>query len=155
MIFDSARPYDPILGYDALGVGAGRGNETIVVDNNNPTNLTRYQGKSNAGMVQDCLAANTCHELPFDSFRGDPFFQLDTRVSKIIKPGERSRLELLTQLFNLTNRANFGNNFDGNVNDFSANRTKNTFMQPIGYINPSSMVIPRAFSAEFGFRFSF
>ncbi len=155
MIFGSARPYNPILGYDALGVGAGRGNETIVVDNSNPTNLTRYQGKSNAAAVQACLAANTCHEVGFDAFRGDPFFQLDTRVSKIIKIGERANLELLTQLFNLTNRANFGNNFDGNVNDFSANPAKNTFMQPIGYINPSSTVIPRAFSAEFGFRFSF
>lgn len=155
MIFGSARPYNPILGYDALGVGAGRGNETIVVDNSNPTNLTRYQGKSNAAAVRACLAANTCHEVGFDAFRGDPFFQLDTRISKIIKIGERSNLELLTQLFNLTNRANFGNNFDGNVNDFSTNPAKNTFMQPIGYINPSSTVIPRAFSAEFGFRFSF
>ncbi|HEV2963159.1 MAG TPA: TonB-dependent receptor [Candidatus Angelobacter sp.] len=155
MIFGSSRPYNPILGYDALGVGAGRGNEPIVVDNSNPTNLTRYQGKANAAAVRTCLAANTCREVGFDAFRGDPFFQLDTRVSKIIKLGERTRLELLTQLFNLTNRANFGNNFDGNVNDFSPNPAKNTFMQPIGYINPSSTVIPRAFSAEFGFRFSF
>jgi hypothetical protein len=155
MIFGSSRPYNPILGYDALGVGTGRGNETIVVDNSDPTNLTRYQGKANASLVRSCLAAGTCHELGFDAFRGDPFFQLDTRISKTIKLGERQRLELLTQLFNLTNRANFGNNFDGNVNDFSANPAKNTFQQPVGYINPSSTVIPRAFSAEFGFRYSF
>ena len=150
MIFGSARPYNPILGYDALGVGSGRGNEPIVVDNNAPTNLTRYKGSSNASAVRACLAANTCHEVGFDAFRGAPFFQLDTRVSKTIKLGEKSRLELLTQLFNLTNRANFGNNFDGNLNNFST-----SFRQPVGYINPSSTVIPRAFGAEFGFRFSF
>jgi len=126
-----------------------------VVDNSNPTNLTRYQGKGNAAAVQACLAANACHEVGFDAFRGDPFFQLDTRVSKIIKIGEHSSLELLTQLFNLTNRANYIDSAAGNENDISANPTKNTFMQPIGYINPSSTVIPRAFSAEFGFRFSF
>jgi hypothetical protein len=77
---------------------------------------------------------------------------LDTRISKTIKLGERPRLELMTQLFNLTNRANFGNNFDGNLTNLHAG---GTFEQHVGFINPSNTNIPRAFAAEFGFRFSF
>jgi hypothetical protein len=153
--FGSARPYNGILGYDALGVGAGRGNETIVVDNNDPNNLTKYKGSSNAVAVRACLAAGTCHEIGFDAFRGSPFFQLDSRISKTFKFGERTRLDLITQLYNLTNRANYGNDYDGSIADFNVDPTKNKFQKPAGYINPSSSLIPRAFAAEFGFRFSF
>jgi hypothetical protein len=149
MIFGSARPYNGITGSDTLGVGSGRGNETIIVPNSDPNNLTALAGSSSADL-RACLAAATCHEIGFDALRGDPFFQLDTRVSKTFKLGERSNLELISQLFNLTNRANFGNNFDGNVRDAGK-----TFLQPVGFINPSSTVIPRAFGAEFGARFSF
>jgi hypothetical protein len=153
--FGSARPYNGILGYDALGVGAGRGNETIVVNNSDPTNLTAFKGKANAAAVRACLAAATCHEIGFDAFRGSPFFELDTRISKTFQFGEKARLELMTQLFNLTNRANYGGDYDGNLNDFNSNPALNTFQKPAGYINPSSTTIPRAFAAEFGFRFSF
>jgi len=147
--FGSARPYNGILGFDALGVGTGRGNETIVVNNNTPTVLNTFQSASGA-TVRACLAAGTCHEVGFDHFRGDPFFELDTRISKTFKLGEKPQLEIMANLFNLTNRANFGNNFDGNLQDFGG-----TFLQPIGFINPNNTNIPRTFGAEFGFRFSF
>jgi hypothetical protein len=146
----SARPYNDIMGYDLYQVGAGRGNATIVVNNSTPSVLNSFKGSANRAAAQACLAAGNCHELGFDAFRGAAFFELDTRISRVFKFKERSRLEIMTQLYNLTNRANFGNNFDGNLGDFST-----TFQQPIGYINPSSTTIPRAFSAEFGARFTF
>lgn len=154
MIFGSARPYDPIQGIDVMGVGTGRGNANIVVNNNAPTDYTALAGAS-AGTLRACLAANTCHFVGFDAFRGTPFFQLDTRISKTFKVGERVKIQALTQLFNMTNRANFGNNFDGNVQGFSTTPADNTFQKPLGYINPSSSTIPRAFAAEFGFKVNF
>jgi hypothetical protein len=52
------------------------------------------------------------------------------------------------QAFNLTNHANYGNNFGNQVDDPS-------FRQPVGFINPTSSLLPRAFTGEFGARFSF
>jgi len=147
MIFGSARPYDSNIGY-TLGFGSGFGVANIVVDNSDPNNLTKYKGSANAAAVRACLAAGTCHFLGFDSFRGSPFFQLDSRVSKTIKIKEKMKVEALAQLFNMTNRANFGNNYSGNL-------ASSSFQKPIGYINPSSSLIPRAFAAEFGFKFNF
>jgi hypothetical protein len=154
--YGSARPYDSNLGTN-LGFGSGIGVPNIVVNNSDPTNLTAYQVGSvpNATLrsnIQACLAAKTCHFLGFDSLRGSPFFEVDTRISKTIKLGEKARVEALTQLFNLTNRANFGNNYDGNLSDLTAT---GTFGKPLGFINPANTNIPRAFAAEFGFRFTF
>jgi len=48
----------------------------------------------------------------------------------------------------LTNRANFGGNYNNNI------RTSN-FGTPKGFITPSSVVIPQFFSGEAGFTFRF
>jgi len=80
--------------------------------------------------------------------RGDPYFNMDVRLAKNIKLGEQRRLQLAWQAFNLFNHANYGNNFDNVVQDA-------TFARPIGFINPTSSVLPRAFTAEFGARFTF
>jgi hypothetical protein len=85
---------------------------------------------------------------PVDSLRGDPFFQLDTRLSKNFKLGETRNLQIIAQAFNLTNRANYGNDFDGTVGS-------PTFSQPVGFVNPTSTNIPRSLAGEFGFRFTF
>jgi hypothetical protein len=53
------------------------------------------------------------------------------------------------QAFNLFNHANYGNNFDTAVQDTGV------FARPIGFINPNSTVLPRAFTGEFGARFTF
>jgi hypothetical protein len=80
--------------------------------------------------------------------RGDPYFNVDARVAKNIKLGEGRILQLAFQGFNLFNHANYGNNFDNVVQD-------STFGRPVGFINPTSSVLPRSFSAEFGARFTF
>ena len=78
---------------------------------------------------------------------------MDTRISKEFKLGERARLGLLSQFFDLTNRANFGNNYDGNLQDLGV---ANGFGQPQpGYITPSGVTVPHAFRAEFGAEFRF
>jgi outer membrane receptor protein involved in Fe transport len=52
---------------------------------------------------------------PYNSRRGTPTFTLDARLTKFFPlPRERS-VELLFEVFNITNRANFGGFFVGNI----------------------------------------
>jgi len=88
----------------------------------------------------------------YDPLRGDPFFELDMRLAKNIKFGESMKLQLVAQAFNLTNRANYGNNF-GVGGSSVADPT--TFNHPIGFINPSSTIVPRSVWGELGVRFTF
>jgi hypothetical protein len=89
-----------------------------------------------------------CQIAKYDPLRGDAFFQLDTRLSKNIKIREGMNLQLVAQAFNLTNRANYGNNFGLDI-------SSSTFGHPIGFINPTSTYQPRSLLSEFGVRFTF
>ena len=82
------------------------------------------------------------------SLRGRPFSQVDMRISKNWKFGEKAKLETMFQMFNLLNHANFGNNFNGTAGSSS-------FGTPNGFINPSSSNVAHAFIGEFGVRFTF
>jgi outer membrane receptor protein involved in Fe transport len=109
--------------------------------------------------LQNCFYGNCVNQLgvplspltisKYDPLRGDPFFELDMRLAKNIKFGDRMNLQLMAQAFNLTNRANYGNNFGLNVAD------PTTFAHPVGFINPASTIIPRALWGEMGVRFTF
>jgi hypothetical protein len=129
---------------DTLGFRTGLDNHQVVVPNGDQTNTQYMVGKA----AQTCYFAGQCHLVPYDARRGDPFFQLDTRLAKNIRLGERRNLQIVAQAFNLTNRANYGNDFDTTV-------TSATFGKPAGFINPTSTNIPRSLSGEFGFRFTF
>ena len=85
----------------------------------------------------------------YDPLRGDPFFELDLRLAKNIKIRERMNLQLVAQAFNLTNRANYGNDFNNNI------ASPSTFGHPGGFINPASTIVPLAVWGEFGARFTF
>jgi len=144
----SARPYDGIEGQDVLGIGSGRGNYNIVVLNSDASNLKSTLGFSNAAL-RDCLFnTKTCHAIGFDTLRGSPFVNMDLRVAKNLKLGEKMNLQLLGQFFDLFNRANFGNNFSGNIHS-------SQFLQHTGFITPSGVVVPKSFRAEFGAEFRF
>jgi outer membrane receptor protein involved in Fe transport len=145
----SARPYNAAAPTDTLGFGSGEDNRAVVVPNNSPTTyMTGAAGRT-------CYFAGQCHLVPFNNLRGSPFFQLDTRLSKNFKLGEKASLQLIAQAFNLTNRANYGNDVNTNVNGVDAVTGKNNFGTPAGFINPTSTNIPRSLAGEFGFRLSF
>jgi len=93
--------------------------------------------------------------VPFNSLRGDTFAQLDARLSKNFKIGEKANVQIMAQAFNLTNRANYGNDVNTNVAGVDATTGKSNFGLPAGFINPTSTNIPRSLAGEFGFRFSF
>ena len=101
-----------------------------------------------AAQIQACLAANNCTIASFDSLRGSPFFELDTRFSKMFTFKERMHLEFFFQAFDLTNHANYGNSYGTNIRS-------STFQKVTGYFAPSAVLVPIAFEGEAGFTFRF
>ena len=73
---------------------------------------------------------------------------MDLRVSKFFKFGERHKLEFVAQFFNLTNRANFGGNYNSSI------RT-DAFGTPAGFFAPGAAVVPKSFAAELGAQYRF
>jgi hypothetical protein len=148
--FGSARPYPLTNSSNTLNTGGGTAN-AVVVPTSNPTDWFAY-ASSNTD-AQNCFYGlgqpSTCTISKFDPLRGDPFFELDLRLSKNFRFGERMNLEIIGQAFNLTNRANYGNDFGNNISSLE------TFAHPAGFINPSSTTIPRSLWGEFGARFTF
>jgi hypothetical protein len=145
--FGTARPFNPDNGAtNTLNTGGGT-MTAVVVPKNNQRDFLAYAGNEAGARVcyyitQDCVVSK------YDPLRGDPFFQMDMRFSKNFKIREGMNLELIAQAFNLTNRANYGNNFGLDI-------TSSTFNHPIGFINPTSTYMPRSLWSEFGVRFTF
>jgi Carboxypeptidase regulatory-like domain/TonB dependent receptor len=151
---------------DLWGVGSGRSNPHAAIfagAKESPQAYVDYLNASKAAVAADpsgkttlstyyrnCLAASTCREVAYDSYHGLTFLQLDARVSNTIHIHERYAINLFYQAFNMTNRANYGPNYDVNVSNAAT-----SFLKPLGFINPSSTVVPRSFTGEFGARFSF
>ena len=98
--------------------------------------------------LRTCLNTGQCYQAPYDLLRSQAYYQLDLRVSKEIRLGDTPRLKLMFQGFDLTNRANFGNKYVGDVRNTN-------FQQPNGYITPSGVIVPRSFSGEIGAQFIF
>jgi outer membrane receptor protein involved in Fe transport len=149
--YGSARPFDLTNSSNTLNTGGGTG-VGVVVPTSDPTNYFAFAG-NNTG-AQNCFygingASQSCTIAKYDPLRGDPTFQLDTRLAKGFKFGERANLQLIAEAFNLTNRANYGNNFGHSIGSAT------TFDHPVGFIAPSSTIIPRSTWGELGFRFSF
>src|SRR2546423_13353995 len=150
--YGSARPYDLRSGFDVLARGSGY-SRPVIVPNSDPTNYTAFDGSGpgvNAAAALACLAAAQCHQVGYDTLRGDPYFNLDMRVAKNVRVREGWNLQLIFQAFNLTNKTNYGSNFH-NTNTAGTG----VFLTPEGFINPSSSFTPRAFVGEFGALFRF
>jgi outer membrane receptor protein involved in Fe transport len=150
--FGSARPYALVNSGNSLNTGGGTYIYPVVVPTSNPKDYFAFAG-DNAG-AQNCFygingVAQGCTIAKYDSLRGDPFFQLDLRLAKNFKIGEHVNLQLIAQAFNLTNRANYGNDYGNSI------ASPDTFGHPVGFINPTSTTTPRALWSEFGFRLTF
>ncbi len=149
--FGSARPYLALASTNLANFGGGSSAQALVVPKSDPNNLTAFDDPTNGPSklaASKCYYSGQCQFVPYNSLRGDPYFDLDARVAKNIKLGESRNLQLMFQAFNLTNRANYGNDFGSVVDD-------PTFKHPVGFINPTSSLLPRAFTGEFGARFTF
>ncbi|HEV8148454.1 MAG TPA: hypothetical protein VGP79_18820, partial [Bryobacteraceae bacterium] len=148
MQWASARPYAAAQGItDVFGYGTNNGATNAIVLKSSPDNLLATKDFTTT-QLRACIADGTCQQVGFNNLRGQTFFQLDLRVSKTVKIGERARVELIFQAFDLTDRANFGNRYVGNIK-------ATNFGQPNGFITPAGVIVPRSFSAELGAQFRF
>jgi hypothetical protein len=158
----SGRPYNAISTNNMLGFGGGSQAGALLVTNSDPNNLFSAANipvpvspvkETHTQVEAQCYYSGNCHLAPYDSLRGDGYFDVDARLAKNIKLGERSNVQLIFQAFNLFNHANYGNNFDPTIQDASSGK----FAHAIGFINPSSAptLQPRSFTGEFGARFTF
>ena len=152
----SARPYNVTSSYNQLNLGGGSQAGVLIVKNSDPTNLLAFPANTGVAATDNaqklaavqCYYSGNCTAVSYNSHRGNPFFNVDARVAKNIKLGEKRNLQLAFQGFNLFNHANYGNNFDTVAQS-------PTFDKALGFINPTSSLLPRAFTGEFGARFSF
>ncbi len=150
MQFGTARPWSPTPPSNTLDTGGGMLN-SVVVPKSDPTNYTYFANGANNGTngAQYCFyVTGQCTIAKFDPLRGQDFFTLDTRLTKNFKFGEHRELSLIAQAFNLTNRANYGNNYITDINSSG-------FGKPQGFINPTATNIPRSLTGEFGVTFRF
>jgi hypothetical protein len=143
----SPRRWNGAEGTDAFGYGSGNGTARILVLKSDPTNYTATKAFT-AAQLRAGIGDGSLQYLPFDFFEGNNFFQLDLRVSKTITIAERHKIEFICQMFNVSNRANFGNNYTTSIK--SAN-----FGLPSNFLSTSGTVVPHAFVAEMGFRYHF
>jgi outer membrane receptor protein involved in Fe transport len=143
--YGSARPFDLRSATDVLSRGSGY-SRPVLVPNSDPTNYAAFA--TDAVGAFNCLAAATCHQVGYDTLRGNYFFQTDLRVAKNIRTGEGKNLQLIFQAFNLTNKSNTGSNIHNTAG-------AGGFLTRAGFINPNSAFTPRAFTGEFGARFTF
>jgi Carboxypeptidase regulatory-like domain/TonB dependent receptor len=168
----SARPYLATSGNNMLNLGGGSSGGALIVTNANPNDLLSATklppvidsdpkvNKPRLGIAEAaCYYSGNCRLAPYNSLRGDPYYEVDARLAKNIKLGENRNLQLMFQAFNLFNHANYGNNLDGTVATLNADKAGATpnagFANPLGFINPTSSTLPRSFTGEFGARFTF
>ena len=145
--FGTARPYNTTNSSSTLNTGGGTSN-AVVVPKSDPRDWFAFAGDNVA--AQNCYYLTTdCAIAAFDPLRGQAFFELDARLAKNIKIGEKMNIQLVAQAFNLTNRANYGNNFGGSIAD------PGSFGKPVGFIAPTATFIPRSIWGEFGVHFTF
>jgi outer membrane receptor protein involved in Fe transport len=95
-------------------------------------------------------AVDDQHKIPLNTERGDSFSQLNVRVSKFFNFGEKRKLGLFFEAFNVFNTGNFGNQFQ-NVTGSSDFGKPVNFFGATGFSEPIG--IP--FQAQLGLRFSF
>lgn len=145
----SARPYTLTQGVDRNGDGV---NNDRYLDP--ATNEIVPRGSARGGFDIK-LDPATGRIVPGDRVSGRSF-TADLRVSKYINFGDRARLGIFVEAFNLFNHTNFGDGFQGNV------RTGALFQTVTGYLGNRTASIPPAqggagspFQAQFGARFSF
>src|SRR5712692_1065028 len=125
----SARPYNLTAGRDCNA--DGQTNDRAFVD-------------PSTGAPLACNAAGAV-QVAVNSQRGDPTYDLDARVTKFFNLGKETRkLGFFAEFYNITNKSNFGNVYNGNA-------ASAAFKKPVGYLAG----LPTSRQLQLGARFSF
>jgi Carboxypeptidase regulatory-like domain len=143
----SGRPWNASSGISDIGYGGGNGTWRPAVLLSDPTNIKATANYTSAQILAG-LANGTLAMLPYDFNRGNRFFEWDMKVSKEFVFKERQHLEFVCQLFNVTNRANFGTQYTTSIKSA-------IYGQPANFLSTSGTNVPHAFQAEMGFVYRF
>ncbi len=150
--YGGARPYNCLEGTDWTGSGGGDsrcimyGGQFVPA----PQPVTPVAAVAVGGVLP---AGNTV--VPVNYLRGTATYDLDARIQKAFKFGETKQLNAFVELYDLTNKANFGNNYSGTC---TANTAKtactSSFQSVLGYFN-NGYSLPISFQVQLGARFTF
>jgi hypothetical protein len=117
--------------------------------NKDGTNNDRYVDPSLPGTFQACPTCPVMQgqQVSVNAARGNDFALLDMRATRFFNLGsERRKIGVFAEVFNVFNRANFGENYQGNSQSA-------LFQHPIGYIAGGQGTYPR--TLQLGARFTF
>jgi hypothetical protein len=123
---------------------------SLVLASARPYSLNRIQNPSGDGNLR--VLDDDGNPLQINSARGQGLINLNARVTRVFTlPGQFRKFETFIELYNITNRANFGNTYG--ENQFAPA----TYQKPIGYLGGAGAVstLPNSFQAQFGARYSF
>ncbi|MCA1623092.1 MAG: hypothetical protein LC778_04720 [Acidobacteria bacterium] len=161
--YGSPRPFSANTGFDIDG--DGRTDLDRLCEGVDPAAAFAVRGNLAALQALNPLG---CRQAPVNSLRSGfvfngtefeershRFFNVDLRVSKIFSFGERFRLSLNADFFNLFNTENLA--FGSNARlGLSVAKNAQTFLQPTSLYGPGfGPPIGRPFTAQFGARFTF
>jgi hypothetical protein len=114
-----------------------------------PYTLYRAPNPSGDGSLQ--VVNSDGQPIGINTERGDPLFMLSARVTRNFRWKERYNIAVFGELYNITDRANFGANYG------TASYAPATYEKPTGYIGGFGAVstLPNSFQVQFGARFTF
>jgi hypothetical protein len=112
---------------------------------------TQYRAISPSGDGSLQVLGPDGNPAGINNARGIPLINLNARLTKNFSLPSSNKLALFAEFFNITNRANFGNQYFGNA--FSPA----TYNQPNSYLGGFGAVstLPNSFQVQFGARFGF
>jgi carboxypeptidase family protein/TonB-dependent receptor-like protein len=129
---------------------------TFTVASARPYQQYRAANPNGAGSLRcyagDCLTPGPTGEIvSVHSARGQTLVNLNIRTSRAFRVSQSQEIKLFAELFNIPNRANFGQNYGTNA------FAPATFNRPIDYMGGpgSSSSIPNSFQVQLGARYSF
>ncbi|MGE3509340.1 MAG: TonB-dependent receptor, partial [Vicinamibacterales bacterium] len=123
---------------------------SLVMASARPYDQNRIPNPSGDGTLR--ILDTDGNPLPINSARGQALINANARITRVFTlPANNRKLETFIEMYNLTNRANFGNTYG--ANQFAPA----TFNQPIGYLGGAGAVstLPNSFQVQVGARFSF
>ena len=114
-----------------------------------PTSNTAAANPSGDGNLQ--LLGPDGNPVGINNARGSALLNANARVTKNFTLAGERRISAFAEFYNVLNRANFGNNYGGNL------ASPATYNQPTGYLGGigSTSTIPSSFQVQFGARLSF
>ena len=138
----SGRPYSELAGKDLDGDGRHIIDRVCV-------------GSTEANPI----ITDGCQQISPNTLTGKPFIELDLRTTKYFKFGERDKLSIFAEFYNLLNRANFCNSYEEDASVSTYNTPRAFCSGPsnaayYGISGYSAAAVP-SLHTELGLRFEF